>query len=500
MPIKLANNASTRLALPITSSATTITSEVGGGTRFPVTINDVYFPMTLVAADGSLEIVKCTARAGDNFTVERAQEGTIAKDFTAGSVIELRFTAGAMEAVVAELDDTIEQAKLDLEDQIAGAEGFGVGDYLTTKRDPGENWLRRNGSIYDKNDYPLLSAYFPTLPHGIVWSETTPSSLTISPDPRCTRRLSNGYVLVCGPSPGGSAIQISEDGCETFRSSIPISYNNGLNFFDAAYGNGVIVLTVSTSQGGGAPTNHQGRAYVSTDDGYTFSSVTVGSATSLSGITYFNGVFIAFDLVGGKTFTSPNGVTWTQRASPVTGAGNAYTDGSCMFVQDSGTLYVMFSIHEKTAYTTNGTTWTQTTDYVYSRQKGVGGGIVFKNGYFCAVTQSNEVKITQNPKTGTWSTVTTGASTPITGIAEIGSLIVITAGTDTFMSSNGGQSWQETALTNTAAIGNIVTNTDGFSAVSTLTSPTRFLVGEIPETDLFQVPSDDATMDWIKAK
>ena len=46
-----------------------------------------------------IEIVKVTARSGDVFTIVRAQEGTSASSFSGGDKVELRITAGEMNAI-----------------------------------------------------------------------------------------------------------------------------------------------------------------------------------------------------------------------------------------------------------------------------------------------------------------------------------------------------------------------------------------------------------------
>ena len=78
MAILLANNANGKLSGSITTSDTTITLETGQGALFP-SPNDGsgdFFPVTLVRANGELEICYCTKRAGDVLTVSRAREGT----------------------------------------------------------------------------------------------------------------------------------------------------------------------------------------------------------------------------------------------------------------------------------------------------------------------------------------------------------------------------------------------------------------------------------------
>lgn len=93
-----ANNASAALASAVTASATTLTLTTGKGASFPNPVAPDFFMLTLatVGADGNenaWEIVKVTARTGDQCTVQRAQEGTTAAAWPAGTRAELRITA-----------------------------------------------------------------------------------------------------------------------------------------------------------------------------------------------------------------------------------------------------------------------------------------------------------------------------------------------------------------------------------------------------------------------
>lgn len=98
--VKFANNAVSRLAGNITNIATTLTITPGDGAKFPALGAGEYFPATLVKADGTLEIVKVTARSTDTLTIERAIEPVggvqTAYAFSAGDKIELRLTAGSV--------------------------------------------------------------------------------------------------------------------------------------------------------------------------------------------------------------------------------------------------------------------------------------------------------------------------------------------------------------------------------------------------------------------
>lgn len=107
MGLKLANNALSRLSASISPTDTTVTLVPGGGAAFPTLATGDYFPATIVKADGSLEIVKVTARSTDVLTVVRAQESTTAKAFNAGDRIELRLTAGTYASQFSDVDSRL---------------------------------------------------------------------------------------------------------------------------------------------------------------------------------------------------------------------------------------------------------------------------------------------------------------------------------------------------------------------------------------------------------
>lgn len=95
--IKFVNNASVRITKALQASDTTIEVADGDADFFPqLGTTDEYFILTLLDDAGNFEIVKCTSRTSSSFAVERAQEGTTAKDFKKGSVIENRLTAGSI--------------------------------------------------------------------------------------------------------------------------------------------------------------------------------------------------------------------------------------------------------------------------------------------------------------------------------------------------------------------------------------------------------------------
>lgn len=95
MALKLLNNARSRLAGGLSAIATTVTVQVGHGSRFPTLSPGDWFPLAVENASGEIEYMRCTGRAGDVLTVARAQEGSVARGYSAGDPVELRLTAAA---------------------------------------------------------------------------------------------------------------------------------------------------------------------------------------------------------------------------------------------------------------------------------------------------------------------------------------------------------------------------------------------------------------------
>jgi hypothetical protein len=102
MPIKFKNNVSSTLASAISASDVGLTVAAGTGAQFPTLAAGDYFYATLITPNGTTEVVKVTARAGDSMTVVRAQEGSSAAGFAAGTRMELRVTAQAVTDFVAD--------------------------------------------------------------------------------------------------------------------------------------------------------------------------------------------------------------------------------------------------------------------------------------------------------------------------------------------------------------------------------------------------------------
>jgi hypothetical protein len=108
MAQKFTNNAISTLASSIIGSDLTIALNTGDGAKFPNPTGGDFFYATLYGVSGSTEInheiVKVTARSTDSLTVVRAQDGTTARSWIAGSPFELRVTSATLGGFVQAAD------------------------------------------------------------------------------------------------------------------------------------------------------------------------------------------------------------------------------------------------------------------------------------------------------------------------------------------------------------------------------------------------------------
>jgi len=90
------NNASSSLSSSVLSVDSSLTLESGGGGKFALFSAAGQWQVLTLTDGTSHEIVKVTARSGDVLTVVRAQEGTAAAAWAAGTKVEARVTAGLL--------------------------------------------------------------------------------------------------------------------------------------------------------------------------------------------------------------------------------------------------------------------------------------------------------------------------------------------------------------------------------------------------------------------
>jgi hypothetical protein len=111
MPQQFSNNARSTLANTISDTATSLTVQAGAADLFPtanvgsgsVPSTNNWFKATLQDVSGNVEIVYVRTRNGGSAVfsnILRAQEGTTARTFVAGSIVGLRVTAADIQASI----------------------------------------------------------------------------------------------------------------------------------------------------------------------------------------------------------------------------------------------------------------------------------------------------------------------------------------------------------------------------------------------------------------
>jgi hypothetical protein len=111
MPQQFSNNARSTLANTISDTATSLTVQAGAADLFPtanvgsgsVPSTNNWFKATLQDVSGNVEIIYVRTRNGGSAVfsnILRAQEGTTARTFVAGTVVGLRVTAADIQASI----------------------------------------------------------------------------------------------------------------------------------------------------------------------------------------------------------------------------------------------------------------------------------------------------------------------------------------------------------------------------------------------------------------
>jgi hypothetical protein len=97
MTVQFSNNAVSLSINTLGLSDTVLAINVADAAKFPSLGAGQWFPLTLINASSEMEIVRCTARAGNLLTIARQQEGTTARNFPIGSIVNLRVTKALLE-------------------------------------------------------------------------------------------------------------------------------------------------------------------------------------------------------------------------------------------------------------------------------------------------------------------------------------------------------------------------------------------------------------------
>lgn len=210
---------------------------------------------------------------------------------------------------------------------VSWVEQYKVGDLLLSARNPGALWLTADGSIRAQSSYPVLFATLGLIGSavGVSWntvsvglaqlsiaaSETTGTVIALRSDGSVTRSTNRGATFTLQPATRGSTTSIATDGAGTW-----------------------IITTSATA----------GTAYRSTDDGLTWSSITLpstGSGGWVKSVYAGNNIWVA--LAGNANSniarSSDGGSTWTSVSHGFGGAvvSDIASDKSGVCVAASGT-------------------------------------------------------------------------------------------------------------------------------------------------------------------
>jgi microcystin-dependent protein len=172
MSVLLSNNASSVIASSITSSSTTIILAAGQGVEFPSPGATDYFYATLLDSSNNLEIVKVTARSTDTLTVVRGQDGTSARAYTAGDLLELRLVAGVLNDVQTTIN-SLQTTINSLQTAVNNVQGVPSGSvfWFAASAAP-TGYLYCNGAAISRTTYAALFAIVGTT-YGVGDGSTT---------------------------------------------------------------------------------------------------------------------------------------------------------------------------------------------------------------------------------------------------------------------------------------------------------------------------------------
>lgn len=173
MPVVLQNDTASTLRVGVAAGDTTLVVASGQGSRFPTLGVGDYFYATLEDTAGNKEIVEVTARTDDTLTATRGAESTTAREFPAGSTIEMRVTAASV------IDAAANAVSLTALGVTASASELNILDGVTAST---AELNRLTGVTWPLVDYNTLSATVAELNllDGVTWTLTDYNTLTAS--------------------------------------------------------------------------------------------------------------------------------------------------------------------------------------------------------------------------------------------------------------------------------------------------------------------------------
>ena len=151
----------------------------------------------------------------------------------------------------------------------------------------------------------------------------------------------NGSTLIAFTE-GTASVAVSTDNGSTWTLKTNVLPSSGA-WEAVGYGNGTwVAMKYNTNS-----------AAYSTNNGTSWTSVTLPVSFQAERITYGNGMFVAVNVANGTLLTSPDGITWTYRTTPIGGVayGCAF-DGSRFLITSTASANLW------AAYSSTGINWT----------------------------------------------------------------------------------------------------------------------------------------------
>lgn len=361
-------------------------------------------------------------------------------------------------------------------------DAFRVGDFFGSVRDMGSNWLRRNGSVYFRDDYPELAALIPPLPDSMTWQG---SSFDISPPTgyvnRGITKHSGKCVSIFNNSSGlGVYIYSSDDNGATWNAKFQ---SNSYGVGEIQSGNGSFVVL--------ARNNSNQAISIWSPDGDSWSVQPISgtasyTATSTATEFHFDGNYFLFGN-NGNVHRSEDGDVWVSTARP----GRVVVGGNGLsLLVDAGAYYQSID---------GGVTWTALGFNPFSAYGGVNVGVYDPtNDIFGYGASSGNVLTSPNGTTVTSRILVSGAGW-YRGSASRNGMIFAGLNLGSVTLSIDNVSFQNFTSPGSGQTGGALCDDDVSG---------RFLIGRGREifqgtritSTQFQVPNDSPQYGWIKAK
>jgi hypothetical protein len=180
MAILFKNNVSAQLAGSIASGDTSIIVSAGQGSRFPSPTGGDYFYATLVNPSNDLEVIRCTARTNDTLTVLRGLDGTTAKAFSAGDLVEMRPVSAVFSDFQASFVTETANNTFSGDNILSGNNTFSGDNILSGNNTfSGDNILSGNNTFSGDNIYSTTDWTISQVGNNLVFTNT-PTSATIT--------------------------------------------------------------------------------------------------------------------------------------------------------------------------------------------------------------------------------------------------------------------------------------------------------------------------------